>query len=569
MVKRTRAEADAAAAGGSGGGAKRAGGGASKARSASTSGGGGARAAAASAKVSAAAAGGGGRKRGGTTSPSRAGGAGGKAGGAAGKGGGSRRARPRAAEFEAAIALAAGGKLPTTASGAGRLVTVSSTARPVADAEAGGKARPPSRGRVSAADAAAAAYAGATSAAAAATLEAAEQSYGIPQAVAFLCSAPLRAACHPAKAPTPSPGHDSSPTSGGGGRGRGGGGEGADARAQPPSDGAWEPELATTLLQALCAQELEVLRDVVAARAGDVADSHARAAELDALRQDATARVWAAASQDVATAAAEAAAAAVVAAPDANASEDDVTEAVRAKLAEWGAPSLLSADTYDAIDAAVGAARSGAGGRSGRRAGAAVSGDDDVVMGGTAEAVVHASEPSAAAEAPAPAPAAESSPRAFVVAAPSESSGSVPAYHGRPIKGYTHGALYLSAEYETGFPPRKRDSWRYCVPKPRPGDGAAGLSEASVSYGMSILEPKVIEEAREALKAPAFPDRGFPQNRESAGSALTRALALAASFDDAAAEEARLAALHARALAAVVSHPVCHAGMDDKLSLRR
>lgn len=111
-------------------------------------------------------------------------------------------------------------------------------------------------------------------------------------------------------------------------------------------------------------------------------------------------------------------------------------------------------------------------------------------------------------------------------------------YHGRPRKGYTSGALYLNGEYEVGFPPKQRDGWRY----PFATEGGAGSS----------LDPRMLLEARESLKRPSFPDRGYPMGdastRIGAGSSYQRHVALAAEYDDAVAMESRMRGMQERAV---------------------
>ena len=118
-------------------------------------------------------------------------------------------------------------------------------------------------------------------------------------------------------------------------------------------------------------------------------------------------------------------------------------------------------------------------------------------------------------------------------------------YHGRPVRGATSGALYLSAEWETGAPPPpKRSGWRYLVGEgsdglPKVEHGVAGSSVGGSGGGSSSLDPVLVAQAREALKRPAFPDRRQPMQRTGAGSTEQRGLALAADFDEASAVQAR------------------------------
>ena len=115
-------------------------------------------------------------------------------------------------------------------------------------------------------------------------------------------------------------------------------------------------------------------------------------------------------------------------------------------------------------------------------------------------------------------------------------------YFGRPLRGATSGVLFLSAERQVGpAPPRHRDTWRY------PFDA----SVVSNAYKQTL-----VAEYREALKRPLWPDRAHPLGhlssaRVGAGSELTRAVALAASFDDQAADDEMIARMHARTLEAL------------------
>lgn len=151
--------------------------------------------------------------------------------------------------------------------------------------------------------------------------------------------------------------------------------------------------------------------------------------------------------------------------------------------------------------------------------------------------------------------------RAYGMAAPAETSqliacglggsgtASLPApslagnavYFGRPLRGATSGVLFLSAEREVGpAPPRNRDSWRY------PFDA---------SVVANAMKQTLVAEAREALKRPLWPDRAYPLGhlsaRVGAGAQLTRAIALASSFDDQAMDDEIIARLHARTLEAL------------------
>ena len=105
------------------------------------------------------------------------------------------------------------------------------------------------------------------------------------------------------------------------------------------------------------------------------------------------------------------------------------------------------------------------------------------------------------------------------------------AYRGRPLLGYTSGALFAAAEWQVGVPPPKRTAWRYLVGPSADGD-VSSVRRASGRSGLAAaLNPTMLATAREALKRPAFPDRGLPLLRCGTGDNATRSLALAADFD--------------------------------------
>ncbi len=115
------------------------------------------------------------------------------------------------------------------------------------------------------------------------------------------------------------------------------------------------------------------------------------------------------------------------------------------------------------------------------------------------------------------------------------------AYTGRPLRGATSGVLYLSAERELGAaPPRRRDTWRY------PFDA---------NLVANAIDQAFVNDARESLKRPLWPDRSYPlghmSSRVGAGSEHLRAVALAAAYDDAAADDSAISLLHARTLDAL------------------
>ena len=113
---------------------------------------------------------------------------------------------------------------------------------------------------------------------------------------------------------------------------------------------------------------------------------------------------------------------------------------------------------------------------------------------------------------------------------------------GRPLRGATSAAMYLSAEREAGADgaPPQRFSWRY------PIDSAAANR---------ALDPHLIAEAREVLKRPSWPDRAFPLTQNAGGSGVgsrfSRAVALAAQWDEAEADCEAIARLHMRTLDAL------------------
>jgi hypothetical protein len=108
-------------------------------------------------------------------------------------------------------------------------------------------------------------------------------------------------------------------------------------------------------------------------------------------------------------------------------------------------------------------------------------------------------------------------------------------YAGRPLRGATSAALYAGAEWEVGFPPPRRDTWRFPL---------------SATAAASAMDPSMVVNAREALKRPGWPDRAYALAASGSGAHDLRALALASQFDDAAAAGAAVAAMHARALRA-------------------
>lgn len=114
-------------------------------------------------------------------------------------------------------------------------------------------------------------------------------------------------------------------------------------------------------------------------------------------------------------------------------------------------------------------------------------------------------------------------------------------YSGRPLRGATNAAAYLSAEREMGFPPPRRDAWRYPI---------------QASAVSSAMDPHLVSSAREMLKRPVWPDRLYPRpspggGAGGAGSVAGRAIALAAHSDEGKALEDGIQRLHLRALARV------------------
>jgi len=112
-------------------------------------------------------------------------------------------------------------------------------------------------------------------------------------------------------------------------------------------------------------------------------------------------------------------------------------------------------------------------------------------------------------------------------------------FAGRPLRGATSAALYLGAEWEVGYPPPRRDAWRFPL---------------AASAAASAMDPHLVANAREALKRPAWPDRAYVVGASGGGAAELRALAIACQFDDAAAAGEAVAAMHARALRAAERH---------------
>jgi hypothetical protein len=79
------------------------------------------------------------------------------------------------------------------------------------------------------------------------------------------------------------------------------------------------------------------------------------------------------------------------------------------------------------------------------------------------------------------------------------SSSSSSRYTGRPLYGATSAALYLSAEHEVGYPPYQRNQYTY----------PEGL-QASSAMLISSLPVHTIEQTKNELKRPIFPDRQYP-----------------------------------------------------------
>jgi len=110
-------------------------------------------------------------------------------------------------------------------------------------------------------------------------------------------------------------------------------------------------------------------------------------------------------------------------------------------------------------------------------------------------------------------------------------------HSGRPLRGATSAVAYLGAEREAGYPPPRRDVWRFPIHS----------SAASVA-----LDPHLVSSAREILKRPSWPDRLYPRpSTAGLGSKQGRAVALATQMDEAAAELNKIVDLEERALAGV------------------
>jgi hypothetical protein len=300
-----------------------------------------------------------------------------------------------------------------------------------------------------------------------------------------------------------------------------------------------DPSAATRLLAALAREEAAAHAAAAAARQAFIHGRYASAAAEHAVLQALPSVLEREAAADVA--------AAVAAARAAGAGDVDPS----ARLAEWGvAPSAAAlAAIHAAVSGAGGSASDGGRSSSGRGRGgvddgavAAASGesmqvDGDGAGGGEQQQQQQAAQRSSS---PAPLPQYEQGPPYTVGAGDEE-----PLYHGRPVRGATSATMYVAAEWATGAPPPpQRDGWRYLV-----GEGADGLPRVDLGGGgggstdgggsSRVLDPALIAQAHEALKRPAFPDRVMPPPRTGAGSLAVRGVALAADFDEAAAQEAR------------------------------
>lgn len=166
-------------------------------------------------------------------------------------------------------------------------------------------------------------------------------------------------------------------------------------------------------------------------------------------------------------------------------------------------------------------------------------------------------------------------------------------YGGRPIRGYTSGALYVGAERACGVPPLRRSGWRdvmhdgafplsaflhmpgadgvgaaavsarvavasarsggrqgpgtgagqgqqqgSALPPPASVTAAAALAMAEAARALANgTGPGTARQAAALLRQPAFPDRGFPLPAYARGGRLARRMAMAADADAAAAEE--------------------------------
>lgn len=291
-----------------------------------------------------------------------------------------------------------------------------------------------------------------------------------------------------------------------------------------------DPSAATRLLAALAREEAAAHAAAAAARQAFIHGRYTSAAAEHAVLQALPSVLEREAVADVSAA---------VAAARASGS-GDIDPATR--LAEWGvAP---SATALAAIHAAVGSGASASGSGRGRRGddgvGAGVATSDAMqVDGDTAAEGQSAAQRSSSPSPSSPQPEAEPQQPAYTVGA----GDAEPLYHGRPVRGATSATMYVAAEWATGAPPPpQRDGWRYLV-----GDGADGLPRVVLGNGGStdgsgssrVLDPALIAQAHEALKRPAFPDRIMPPPRTGAGSLAVRGVALAADFDEAAAQEAR------------------------------
>lgn len=169
-------------------------------------------------------------------------------------------------------------------------------------------------------------------------------------------------------------------------------------------------------------------------------------------------------------------------------------------------------------------------------------------------------------------------------------------YGGRPIRGYTSGALYIGAERACGVPPLRRSGWRDVMndgafplsaflympgadgvgaaavsarasarsgragqvlpapglPPPPSVTAAAALAMAQAAQALANgTGPGTARQAAQLLRQPAFPDRGFPLPAYARGNRLARRMAMAADADAAAEEEAAHLEAQEGALAAL------------------
>jgi hypothetical protein len=154
-----------------------------------------------------------------------------------------------------------------------------------------------------------------------------------------------------------------------------------------------------------------------------------------------------------------------------------------------------------------------------------------------------------------------------------ESSDAVfpPKYPGRPISGFSSGALQLFAEHHRGAAPPYGEKFRAGFRDPI-NEGAiltsayyspalersGGLTEErsgavlTVAADLGALNPGMIRDAEEAIKQPQYLDRGFDLPLSARGDSMARKIAICADIDDAAQDENLFFAERERALTSIL-----------------